>query len=198
MRDLCRVALVVSTAALLTACSPVTYHVSTAATPASTTATSPAGSVPASSAAVTTPPAGPAPAAPKKASAPSRKLHHPALGSAERKTILDGLRPVIEKDLGQKVIFEVDELSVADGFVFAAVVPRTQSGGKIDYLKTRHADEMREGVLDGGRDAVVYALLRYRNAGWHVLDFVIGPTDVAYAGWWKQYAAPKAIFPYTE
>jgi hypothetical protein len=198
VRDLSRVALVLSVAALMAACSPVSYHVSTAASPVSAVTSSAAGSVSSSSSAVTTPPAGTAPAAPEKAPAPSRRLHHPPFGSAERKAILDGLRPVIEKDLGQKVIFEVNELSVADGFVFAAVVPRTQSGGKIDYLKTRYANEMREGVLDGGRDAPLYALLRYRNAAWHVVTFVIGPTDVAYAGWWKQYGAPKAIFPYTE
>jgi hypothetical protein len=121
-------------------------------------------------------------------------LHHPAFGSAERKAILDGLRPVIERDLGRKVIFQVGELAVEDYFAFADVVPRAPSGAKIDYSKTHYASE----PLDGGSDASVYALLRYREGVWRVVTFVIGPTDVAYAGWWEQYGAPKAIFPYTE
>jgi hypothetical protein len=125
-------------------------------------------------------------------------LHHPAVGTAERKAILDGLRPSIERDLGQKVIFEVHKLTVQDGFAFADVIPRTPDGGKIDYLKTRHAAEARDGVFDGGSDAPVYALVRYENGAWRVVTFVIGPTDVAYAGWWQEYGAPKAIFPYTE
>jgi hypothetical protein len=126
------------------------------------------------------------------------QLHHPALGSTERKAILDGLRPAVERDLGQKVIFEVKALNVARGFAFVEVVPRRPSGAKIDYLKTRHRSQAQDGVLDGGSDAPVWALLRNEGGGWKVLTFEVGPTDVAYADWWSRFKAPKAIFPYTE
>jgi len=87
---------------------------------------------------------------------------------------------------------------VADEFAFAIVVPRTPSGGKIDYTKTRYANEYRMGDLDGGANADVLALLRYRAGEWTVVTFEIGPTDVAYADWWRRFGAPKSIFPYTE
>jgi hypothetical protein len=125
-------------------------------------------------------------------------LYHPAFGSAERKAILNGLRPAIERDLGRKVIFEVGKLSVQGEFAFADVIPRQPSGAKIDYLKTRYASVYRNGDLDGGANAPVYALLRFRAGAWHVVQFAIGPTDVAYADWWRLYGAPKPIFPYTE
>jgi len=62
---------------------------------------------------------------------------------------------------------------------------------------TRYQVLLRQGDLDGGRDAPVYALLRLKGGAWRVLTFVLGPTDVAYADWWSRYGAPKAIFPYT-
>ncbi|MDP2232812.1 MAG: alpha/beta fold hydrolase [Actinomycetota bacterium] len=129
---------------------------------------------------------------------PSKDLHHPAFGSEERKAILNALRPVIERDLGQKVIFEVSDLAAKEDFVFAAVVPRKPSGAKIDYSKTRYASLLRQGWFDGGSDADVFALLRFQKGTWHVMTFVIGPTDVAYVSWWREYGAPKAIFPHTE
>jgi hypothetical protein len=129
--------------------------------------------------------------------APSKKLHHPAFGSAERKAILDGLRPSIEHDLGQEVQFKVGLLSVQDAFAFTQCGPLTPSGKKVDYSRTRYRSLIGQGVF-GDSDAPLYALLRHRKGQWKVLTFVIGPTDVAYAGWWREYGAPKAIFPYTE
>jgi hypothetical protein len=126
------------------------------------------------------------------------QLHHPVAGSDERRAILGGLRPAIQGDLGQKLIFVVDALSVSRDFAFVIATPRGPSGAMIDYSKTRYAQELRDGVLDGGNNAQVIALLRYRNGVWKVLTFVIGPTDVAYADWWSRFNAPKSIFPYTQ
>jgi hypothetical protein len=93
------------------------------------------------------------------------------------------------------VIFEVNKLNVKAGFAFLDAVPRKSSGGKIDYKKTKYRTRFEDGDLDGGSDAPVLALLKYRSGKWKTLTFVIGPTDVAYDSWWKEYGAPKAIFP---
>lgn len=61
----------------------------------------------------------------------AQRVHTPAAGSAERKAIMDILRPRCEADLGQKVIFRVQMLGVADQRAFARVVP-TQPEGKRD------------------------------------------------------------------
>jgi hypothetical protein len=125
-------------------------------------------------------------------------LHHPAVDSDEARAILGGLRPAIEQDVGQPVFFYVNALSADGVFAYAQVIPRTASGGPIDYSKTKYASALRDGSLDGGPNAPAYALLRNVGASWTVLTFRIGPTDVVYARWWSQFGAPKDIFPYTE
>jgi len=123
--------------------------------------------------------------------------HTPAAGSAERAAILDGLRPAIKRDLGQAVTFKVKTLAVQDGFAFAQVAALAANGKPVDYRKTRYRKGIDQGFFDDS-DAPVYALLHHAGGRWTVLTFVVGPTDVAYAGWWQEYQAPKAIFPYTE
>jgi len=108
-----------------------------------------------------------------------------------RKALLDALRPSIEADLGQALIFEVQTLRESGGSAFAAVSPRTPDGTPVDFAKTRHAQRLEDGVLDGD---TVYAILQHRDGRWQVQEYVVGPTDVAWAGWAQDYGAPEAIF----
>lgn len=108
-----------------------------------------------------------------------------------RKALLDALRPLIEVDLGQALMFEVRTLRERGGSAFAAVSPRTSDGKPVDFAKTRHAQRLEDGVLDGD---TVYAILQHRDGRWQVQEYVVGPTDVAWAGWAQDYGAPEAIF----
>ena len=125
---------------------------------------------------------------------------HPEPGSApldvgrddpRRKALLDALRPSIEADLGQSLIFDVQTLREIDGSAFAVVHPRTPAGKPVDFAKTRHAQRLADGVLDGD---TVYAILQHRDGRWQVQEYAVGPTDVAWTGWAQDYAAPEAIF----
>ncbi len=107
-----------------------------------------------------------------------------------RKTLLDALRPAIERDLGLPVQFVVKTLRQQNDWAFAIVVPQARDGSPIDYRRTRYAEAIREGMFDGG---TVYALLR-KSGQWTVRAFVVGPTDVAYAGWPDEHGAPYALF----
>lgn len=107
-----------------------------------------------------------------------------------RRVLLDALRPTIERDLGQKVIFVVDELRLQGDAAFAMVRPRQPDGAGIDFTRTRYAADIREGVFDGERTA---ALLRRRNGVWRVLEFVIGPTDLAWEAWPQQYGVSRQL-----
>ena len=118
----------------------------------------------------------------------------PPPGSAERAAIMDGIRGGVVAELGQLVIFKVDHLRVQEGWAFLKAYPRRPDGGEIDYRRTKYAEAVREGMFDGG----VQALLRRNGTRWEVVDWVLGATDVPYGGWWKKYRAPKAIFDYTE
>ncbi|WP_336971779.1 hypothetical protein [Sphingobium aromaticiconvertens] len=117
--------------------------------------------------------------------------HDLAVGEPTRKALLDVLRPVIARDLGQPVRFVVTVLRTQDGWAFAHVVPQTATGGAIDFSKTRHAERLQAGILDGPD---IYALMENRGGRWIVRDFVVGPTDVTYAGWPDDYGAPAALF----
>lgn len=112
-------------------------------------------------------------------------------GDPLRKTLLDTLRPAIEADLGQPVQFVVRTLRKQNDWAFAHVVPQTKSGASIDFARTRYAEALREGMFDG---ADTFALLEQKHGRWTVKAFVVGPTDVTYAGWPDEYGAPYPLF----
>ena len=121
------------------------------------------------------------------------KVVKPGAGSALRKEILNGLRPAIEKDLKQKVIFKVDELRVYDGWAYAHVHPLQPNSKPIDFRKTHYNELIKDGIFDGDS---TYALLRLSKGKWVVKTFAIGPTDVVWSGWMGEpYNAPKTVFP---
>ncbi len=118
----------------------------------------------------------------------------PKPGSADRKAILDALRITIEKDLKQKVVFQVDHLRVLNGWAFYSGRPLTPAGKAIDYRKTKY----RGALEDGAFDDWACGLLRKSGNKWKMVTFAIGATDVVWDGWDKQYKAPRSIFPYPQ
>lgn len=121
------------------------------------------------------------------------KVEKPAAGSKLRKAVLDALRPSIEKDLKQKVIFKVETIRVYDGWAFVKAQPLTPKSKPIDFKKTHHKQRIEDGVFDGD---VIYALLKLKSKVWKVADFVIGPTDVYWSNWTgPPYSAPKEVLP---
>jgi|GEM_PF-2447403 len=129
--------------------------------------------------------------------APAQSLHTPATGSAERKAIMDAMRPEIEAYLGQKVVFKVDVLKVKSNYAFYSGTAVTPSGKDLNYslVNPDYKSALDAGIASPGS---IFALLRYQNGAWKLVTKKIGPTDVTYATWWKDYSAPKEIFPYTE
>lgn len=123
----------------------------------------------------------------------SSALEKPAAGTKLRKAILDGLRPTIEKDLKQKVIFRVASLRKFANWAYVEAQPLTPKGAKIDFKKTHYKELMDQGVFDG--DAL-HAVLKLDSNKWKVKAFVIGPTDVAWMAWIdKPVSAPKQVLP---
>jgi hypothetical protein len=116
----------------------------------------------------------------------------PKSGSAVRKAILDSLRKPVEKDLGQKVVFQIDTIRVAGNWAFVSGKPRSASGKSIDYRKTSYRDAVDSGAFDDW----ICALFKKQGKQWKVLRYAIGATDVVWDGWDKEFKAPRAIFPY--
>jgi len=123
----------------------------------------------------------------------AQKVYTPEKGSAERTAILNALRVPVEKKLKQKISFNIDDFNVQGAWAFLGGVPQTPDGGKPNYKNTPY-----EGAEDSGAfDNNFFALLKKTGGKWKVVTYSIGCTDVCYATWWKEYKAPKALFPTT-
>lgn len=125
----------------------------------------------------------PAPTAPVPAQAQSACAQPPALlpGPAERRAILDALRPVVVRELGGPVEFVVTQMRVIEPYAFVIVTPQRPGGGVIPTP----SEEM-----DGVRTE---AILTKANGRWGVTHHGIGATDVWYAGETKNY--PAGLIP---
>ena len=94
--------------------------------------------------------------------------------SAQRKAVLDALRPAVEKKLGPNVEFVVQMLRVEGGWAFVMADPQRKGGKAIDGNRIFGEDFEN---MDGLR---VDAVLQLRNGRWKVADYAIGATDVWY------------------
>ena len=116
----------------------------------------------------------------------------PAKGSSERTAILNTLRIPVEKELKQKVQFAVNDFKVNGSWAFVSGEPQNMSGGRPNYKGTEYQTAIDSDAFDNN----FFALLKKTSGKWKVVTYSIGCTDVCYATWWKDYKAPKAIFPY--
>ena len=114
--------------------------------------------------------------------------YEPARGCAERAAILDALRPTVEGELRPPVEFMVSSMRVEKSWAFVKVEPQRPGGGAIDAAALGHDTDIMDGLT-------TWALLKKQAAGWTLVDWALGPTDVAWDGWWDRYGAPRAIFP---
>jgi len=124
----------------------------------------------------------------------AQTVEHPDKGSAERSALLDTLRPSIEKELKQKIVFVIHQINVQGTWAFVDGRLRTTNGKVPSWKGTPYAKAASYGAQSDG----ISALLKRSGNGWRIIEKAIGCTDVCYVDWWKRYKAPKAIFPYTE
>jgi hypothetical protein len=125
----------------------------------------------------------------------AQRVYTPKKGSAERKAIINTIRVPVEKELRQKIIFVISDFNVSGNWAFIGGEPRSKkTGGMPNYKGTEYQNAIESDVFDNN----VFALFKKSGKKWKVVSYYIGCTDVCYAGWWKQFKAPKRIFPYTE
>ena len=125
-----------------------------------------------------------------KQTANAPACHTPALGSSERRAILDALRVPVQKEIEMRVVFVIDDPKryfrvVGDwAFVNARYVhPDGTPMGKSYYAKM------------GDMSDAVQALLHRVKGKWHVVTAVVAVTDVEWEDWPKRYHAPAAVIP---
>ena len=111
---------------------------------------------------------------------------------AERRAILDALRPGVEKAFhGQKVRFVVHMVASANGWAFLTTSPIAAAGGKLDLKNSDFA----EAAASGATDDSAYALLQRVGGVWRPVETALLPTDVAWENWSDKRGAPRIIFP---
>lgn len=103
----------------------------------------------------------------------------PARGSAERRAMMDALRPHAEWLLDAPVEFVVGELRVQGNSGMAMVSPQRPGGGAINLAHTPMV--LRDGADPDHMDGTdMQALLTRQGKTWVVVHWAIGATDV----WW--------------
>lgn len=111
----------------------------------------------------------------------AQSFHTPPPGSAERRALMNAVRPQVEAQVGAPVEFVVRTLRVGQGWAFAVLEPQRPGGRSIPAPDPEFGD----GVT-------TYAVLRNTGDGWRPLMVAVGPTDVA----WAEYCdeAPRGLF----
>lgn len=125
---------------------------------------------------------------PTRAPVAAPLIRVPVAGSAERKAMLDAIRPKVEAELGQPLEFRVRTLRVSGNFGFAVLDPQRPGGGRIVPGETPMGRRMIAdmGSLDIFDCCHTEAILERTAKGWVVLDYGVGATDVWYDGWNKK------------
>ena len=101
----------------------------------------------------------------------AQRVVFPKRGTGLRKALLDTVRPTFERDTRGPVEFVVHRLAISGRFAFGHVSAQRPGGGRINWMKTVYAKELKEGFFDP-----------------------VGPTDVPWDGWRQQFRLPVKLF----
>lgn len=137
-------------------------------------------------AAACTPPASTTTETPEAPAAPL-----PGVNDEQTQALLNVLDPVLSTLIGQPVSLQPTTVNVRDEWAFIIGQPRKPDGTAIDWSTTTLAQRAADGVLDG--DGQTFALLKNVNGAWEVLEYVVGPTDVAHIEWAGKHGVPPDV-----
>ena len=119
------------------------------------------------------------------------RITSPERGSPLRAELLDAARPIFEEETGGPIEFVVHRLNVIDKWAYAAVKLQRPGGVPIDWSRTKFAADYAHDMFQTEHHMV---LLRNLGNGWAVIEYAIGPTDVAWDDWRVQHGLPRDLF----
>ncbi|MDP5281105.1 hypothetical protein Q9Q95_19425 [Sphingomonas sp. DG1-23] len=115
---------------------------------------------------------------------------HAMIDQETRAVLLEAARAPATRELGKAPRFRVDQLRHEGDWAFLLATMQGADGKPFDYRGTPLAGAAVQGFVS----RTYAALLRRSAGGWEVVAKAIGPSDVAWEGWSKQYGAPAALF----
>ena len=119
------------------------------------------------------------------------EIQSPPKGDPLRAELLNAARPTFEQEVGAPVEFVVNTLNVMSEWAYGDVVLQRPGGVPLNWRQTKFAEDEAQGMLETGHNLF---LLRQTSSGWSVVEFAIGPTDVAWDWWRQQHNLPPELF----
>jgi hypothetical protein len=129
-------------------------------------------------------------AGPVWAETPLGQLYTPARDTPERRAIMDAARVPIAGAVGLPVIFVVQNLNSDGHWAYLQAVPHNPDNSPIDWRGSALAREWEAGFMSD----IAMVLLRRTGPDWHVVEWVMGPTDVAWIDWQARHDLPVRLF----
>ncbi|MCC7250669.1 hypothetical protein [Hyphomicrobium sp.] len=118
-------------------------------------------------------------------------IYSPPKGTPLRAQLLDAARPTFEREVGAPVEFVVETLNVMDGWAYDNVKLQRPGGVPIDWRSTKFAEDFAQGMRETESNLF---LLQQGGDGWTLVEYAIGPTDVAWDWWRQQRNLPYELF----
>ena len=128
---------------------------------------------------------------PRPAGAGELEVHRVERGTPERARLLDAARPTFESEIGGPIEFVVAVLNAYDGWAFGNVRVQRPGGQPVDWRQTKFAEDVAEGMFETGSH---FFLMRSERGAWTMVEYAIGPTDVAWDWWRQQLNLPEQLF----
>lgn len=119
---------------------------------------------------------------------PAQSVYEPKRGTAERKQIMNAVRPFAEERLGAPVQFVVETLRVSGSVGYAFLMAQRPGGGKIDMRATPEAQRFG---YDPNMYPGVVAVFTKRNGRWMLDGAEVSPSEPLYGP--KICATHKAV-----
>lgn len=119
-------------------------------------------------------------------------------GDPLRGAVLQAATAPLRNAVGDRLDVEVERLNRVGARVFLQGTMRSAGGGPANYTDTVFETRRADGVMSD----VYVALLEKTDAAvtdadarsWRVVEYAIGPTDIAWLPWADRHDVPRALF----
>lgn len=107
-----------------------------------------------------------------------------------RRAVIGAATAATAEALGKPVQLKAERLKLDGDWAFLYADMQDQHGRPISYAGTRLAEAAEHGAASRS----LAALLRRVDERWTLVANAIGPTDVVWVDWPRDYGAPAALF----
>jgi hypothetical protein len=109
----------------------------------------------------------------------------------EQHAVVDAAQAHATQELGKPVKLAIKKFSTEQQWAFVHATMLDPNGQAFSYAGTSYAADAEAGI----KSTSYAALLQKTDDGtWRIVAERIGPTDMAWADWSKEYGAPATLF----